>query len=106
MEPVAFPESAEPLLIGLGVATLLYVVVELYVLHFRRRALRLAEARTAALGMLSVGFAAGVAVPERLWKAANATLSERKEAQKRHRVYQTYALTGHVVHLHPDAVEE
>lgn len=61
MEPVAFPESVEPLLIGLGVATALYIVVELYLLHFRRRALRLAETRTAALGMFSVGAAAAVA---------------------------------------------
>ena len=37
-----------------------YVLVELAVLHFRRRTLRLTEARTAALGLLSIGVVTGL----------------------------------------------
>lgn len=54
MEPVAFPEPfATGVRLVLG-AALLYVFVELVILHFRRRALRLREARTAAFGITSV----------------------------------------------------
>ena len=62
MEPVAFPEPAATwvgLVLG---AMLVYVLAELVVLHFRRRTLRLREARTAAFGVLSVATASAIVV--------------------------------------------
>lgn len=60
MEPITLPKDAEAL-VGLAFGAMLaYVGIELAVLHFRRRALRLSEARTAALGMLSVAAAGAI----------------------------------------------
>ncbi len=60
MEVIEFPEPIVTVVSALVAAMFAYVVVELAVLHFRRRTLRLVEARTAALGLLSVGLTSGV----------------------------------------------
>ena len=54
MELIVFPEQISPLIAAVGAATIAYVLIELVVIHFRRRTLRLREARTAAFGILSV----------------------------------------------------
>ena len=65
MEVIVFSESTETIVALLITAMFAYILIEIAVLHFRRRSLRLAEARTAALGFLSI---AGVtALATGLW---------------------------------------
>jgi sterol desaturase/sphingolipid hydroxylase (fatty acid hydroxylase superfamily) len=65
LEVIAFSESTATIVSLLVAAMFAYLLIELAVLHFRRGTLRLAEARTAALGVLSIGVAMGMAV--RFW---------------------------------------
>lgn len=53
----------EAVAIGLSAALGLYLVAELVFVHFRRRSLRLREARMAGLGVLSQGLANAVVLP-------------------------------------------
>ena len=54
MDVIEVSASTTRLFAVISGAMFLYIGAELFVLHFRRRALRLAEARTAALGFLSI----------------------------------------------------
>jgi sterol desaturase/sphingolipid hydroxylase (fatty acid hydroxylase superfamily) len=54
VEVTGFPTSTTDLFAAVSVAMFVYIGVELILLHFRRRTLRLAEARTAACGFLSI----------------------------------------------------
>ena len=53
MNVIEFPEPTATIVSALVAAMFAYVLIELAVLHFRRRTLRLTEARTAALGFRS-----------------------------------------------------
>lgn len=72
MEVVAFPERVDTIVGVLLAALLLYVPIELLVLHFRRRTLRLTEARTALLGLATLG--AVLAGITRFWGAFGVAL--------------------------------
>ena len=62
MEPVVFPEPVASWVGLVGMAAIAYVFVELAILQFRLRTLRLREARTATLGIASVALV-GALVP-------------------------------------------
>lgn len=60
VEGIAFSESTATIVSLLVAAMFAYILLELALLYFRRRTLRLAEARTAAFGLLSIGAATGL----------------------------------------------